>query len=106
MSDGTVSLSPDFRAKLAVVGDVKVEAPERVQPTGNVTIAEAFDKMNTNGPALEAMRGDLEKYDLSGPKFPHPYFGDITAFEWLIVAGGHEQRHTAQIERMLAKIRE
>jgi hypothetical protein len=104
-SDGTVSLSPTFREKLALVGSVKVEAPERVQPTGNVSIAEALDRMEANRPAIDAMRTDLEKYDLSVSKFPHPYFGDITAAEWLIVAGGHEMRHTAQIERSLAKIR-
>ena len=105
-SDGSVILSPDFIDKAAVVDDVKIEAPERVQPTGNVPIAGALDKMNANRPAIDAMRSDLEKYDLSGPKFPHPYFGDITAAAWLVVAVGHEQRHTKQIERLLAKIRQ
>lgn len=104
-SDGAVSLSSGFREKLALVGSVKVEAPERVQPTGDISIAEALDKMKANRPAVNAMRSDLEKYDISEPKFPHPYFGDITAAEWMIVAGGHEQRHAAQIERLLAKIR-
>ena len=105
LSDGTVKLSDEFRDKSALVGSVKIEAPERVQPTGNVTISEALDRMNANCTAFEAIRSDLEKYDLSQPKFPHPYFGNITAAEWLIVAGGHEQRHTAQIERSLAKLR-
>lgn len=105
LSDGTVKLSDEFRDKSALVGSVKIEAPERVQPTGNVTISEALDRMNANCTAFEAIRSDLEKYDLSGPKFPHPYFGNITAAEWMIVAGGHEQRHTAQIERSLAKLR-
>ncbi len=104
-SDGTVNLSSDFREKLAAVGSVKVEAPERVQPTGTVSITEALDRMKANRPAIDAMRYDLEKYDLSEPKFPHPYFGEITAAEWLIVAGGHEQRHAAQIEKILVKIR-
>lgn len=104
-SDGTVKLSPEFLGKAAVVDSVKIEAPERVQPSGGITIAEALDKMNDNRSFVEEMRSDLEKYDVSGSKFPHPYFGDITAAEWLIVAGGHEQRHTKQIERLLAKIR-
>ena len=104
-SDGTFKLSTAFTEKAAVVDDVKIEAPERVQPTGNVSVAEALDKMNANRPAIDAMRPDLEKYDLSEPKFPHPYFGDITAAEWLVVAVGHEHRHTKQIERLLAKIR-
>ena|SRR5436190_2670786 len=105
-SDGILKLSPDFLEKAAVVADVKVEAPERVQPTGNVSVADALGKMTANRPAIETLRADLEKYDLSGPKFPHPYFGDITAAEWLVVAVGHEHRHTKQIQRLLAKIRQ
>ncbi|MBK8465615.1 MAG: DinB family protein [Chloracidobacterium sp.] len=104
-SDGTVNLSPDFLEKLNGIGSVKVEAPERVQPTGTISITEALVRMHSNRPAIEAMRSDLEKYDLNESKFPHPYFGNITAAEWLIVAGGHELRHTAQIERSLAKLR-
>ena len=105
-SDGTIKLSAEFNEKAAVVDNVKIEAPERVQPTGNVTIAEALDKMNANRPVIDALRSDLEKYDLSEPKFPHPYFGEITVAEWMVVAVGHEQRHTKQIERLLAKIRQ
>jgi len=105
-SDGTIKVSANFSEKAAVVDNVKVEAPERVQPTGTVSIAEALDKMNANRPAFDTMRSDLEKYDLSEPKYPHPYFGDITAAEWLIVAGAHERRHTKQIERLLEKIRQ
>ena len=62
--------------------------------------------MNANRPVFDALRATLEKYDVSEPKFPHPYFGDITATEWMVVAVGHEQRHTKQIERLLAKIRQ
>lgn len=104
-SNGTLDLSVDFREKLGQIGEVKVEAPERVRPTGNITIADAFERMKANRAAFEAMRSDFESYDLSEQKFLHPYFGEITATEWLVVAGGHEQRHTAQIERLLAKIR-
>jgi len=105
LSDGTVNLSPSFLEKLSGIGGVKVEAPERVQPTGTISINEALNTLQSNSPTIDAMRNDLENFDLSEPKFPHPYFGDITAAEWLIVAGGHEIRHTAQIQRLLVKLR-
>ena len=38
-------------------------------------------------------------------KFPHPFFGELSATEWLVLLGGHEARHTAQIERILSGIR-
>ena len=104
--DGTLSLSLNFLEKLSSVGSAKVEAPERVQPTGTVSIDEALNRMRSNYPAVDAMRSDLEEYDVMEHTFPHPFFGNITAAEWLIVAGGHEMRHTAQIERLLEKIRD
>jgi hypothetical protein len=104
--DGHVSLSADFAEKSKAVAGIKVQAPERVHPTGSVTIADSLEKMTANRADLEALRGDLEQFDLSGHRFPHPFFGDITAAEWLIVLGGHEARHTKQIERLLEAIRQ
>jgi hypothetical protein len=47
-------------------------------------------------PQFEASSGEAT--------FPHPYFGEMTAVEWLILAGGHEKRHTDQIRRLLDKM--
>lgn len=105
-SDGTLKISPDFGGKSVAIADIRVEAPERVHPTGNVTIDEAVAAMEANISAFDKMRPDLERLDLSDHKFPHPFFGDMTAAEWLIVAGGHEMRHLKQIEKVLEKVRQ
>lgn len=105
-SDGSFALSTEFGERAAEIAMLRVEAPERVQPTGNVPISEALERMGANREAFGSMRSDLERYDISGPKFPHPFFGDLTAGEWLVMAGLHEQRHTKQIERLAAKIRQ
>ena len=105
LSDGSACVSPETMAKWAEAADAKLEAPERVQPTGNVSIADALEQMNGNRDAFDVLRVDLETYDMSHPKFPHPYFGDLTATEWVVLAGGHTARHTAQIGRLLEKIR-
>ncbi len=106
LSDGSLALTEDFAARWSSIAAVKLEAPERVQPTGNVSIADAFEQMNATRDALAKLRSDFENYDLSGSKFPHPYFGDLTATEWLILSGGHEARHTDQIEQLLEKVRQ
>ncbi len=105
-SDGTLAVSDALTSKWAAAANLKLEAPERVQPTGNVSITESFKKMRENREAFAAMRTDFESYDLSGSAFPHPYFGDLTATEWFILSGGHEARHTAQIGRLLEKVRQ
>ena len=106
LSKGRVELSAVFAERTAQVATQRLEAPDRVHPTGNVSISGAFERMGANKKLFEDMRPDLERYDLSAHKFPHPYFGDITAAEWLVILGGHELRHTKQIEKLLAKIRQ
>ncbi len=106
LSDGTVSVSAAYSERSAEAANLKLDAPERVQPTGEVTIRDAFEAMRATSAAFDTLREDLEHYDLSEPKFPHPFFGDLTAAEWLILAGGHEHRHTRQILRLLEKIRQ
>lgn len=105
-SDGSFAVSPGFAAKWAEIRDVKLEAPELVHPAGGVPIPESLAKLSASTPELEAMRPDFETFDVANHKFPHPYFGDLTAAEWLLLIGGHEGRHLAQIERLLAKIRQ
>jgi hypothetical protein len=105
LSDGRVELSALFAERTAEMADLRVEAPDRVYPTGTVTILESFKRMDANAKLFDEMRHDLERYDLSMHKFPHPYFGDITAAEWLAILGGHELRHAKQIETLLEKLR-
>jgi hypothetical protein len=104
-SNGRVELSHLFAERSAEIANMRVEAPDRVYPTGRVPILESFERMDANTKLFDEMRPDLARYDLSKHKFPHPYFGDITAAEWLAILGGHELRHTKQIESLLEKIR-
>lgn len=105
-SDGSFALSQTFQERAAEIAVLKLEAPERVHPTGKVAISDALKMMDTNREAFETMRPDLERFDLSGHAFPHPFFGDLTAGEWLVMVGMHEQRHTKQIEKLLEKVRQ
>ena len=105
-SDGSFSLSESFGASAAKIATAKVEAPERVQPTGEVSISDALARIKAATTAITAMRSELEAFDLSGHTFPHPFFGELTAAEWLVVAGLHERRHTQQIDGLLAKVRQ
>lgn len=105
-SDGSFSLGPQFGERAAQIAVTRVEAPDRVRPTGSVGINESLERMKQTGTTLDAMRPDLERFDLSGHTFPHPFFGELNAGEWLVMAGLHERRHTAQIERITASIRQ
>ncbi len=103
-SSGEAILSDNFKQKAAEAQQAKFEAPDRVVPTGKQTIAESLAKMDETRRALEDLRPLFETVECSDFKFPHPFFGDLTAHEWLTLVGGHEARHQKQISSILEKI--
>ncbi len=105
-SDGSFVISSSFQERLDLLATRKAEAPERVRPTGEIPIDASLTKLAEASDAFESMRADMESTKLTGHTFPHPYFGDLTASEWLVLYGLHEARHTQQIERLLEKIRQ
>ena len=102
-SDGKANLSENFTQKAAQMRDMKLEAPDRVRPTGTKTVAESLEKLRETRQELEKLRPLFEQFDGSDFKFPHPFMGDLTAHEWLALVGGHEARHLRQIENILKK---
>ncbi len=104
-SDGSFAISPRFQQSLNLLSTQKAEAPDRVVPGGNIPVEDSVGRLAEAADALGSMRHDMERTDLDGHTFPHPYFGELTASEWLVVCGLHEARHTQQIERLLERIR-
>jgi hypothetical protein len=104
-SDGSFSLTDDFIRGSEAAAKSRLDAPDRVMPSGHAPIAQSLQNLTASQSAIETMESDMERLDLSGHTFPHPFFGALTAAEWLVVAGGHELRHTLQIQRVLEQIR-
>ncbi len=102
-SSGEAILTENFTKKAAEARGLKLEAPDRVHPTGKLTINESLAKMEKNRQALEKLRPLFESVECSDYKFPHPFMGELSAHEWLALVGGHEARHLAQIEKILAQ---
>ena len=78
------------------------QAPERVRPKGGVSIEDSLAKMRTSLAGIAEIQPRLEAVDLSEQMFPHPAFGPMNAYQWLILLGEHEDRHRGQIERLKA----
>ena len=101
-ADPGVIISDGFMSKSREIAVMKVEAPDFVKPTGERSIADSITKLDENAERAVELRAKFETVDGTSFKFPHPFFGDITAQEWLALKGGHELRHIKQIERLLA----
>jgi len=104
-ADGGFSLSDKFMEAAEQAAKARLEAPERVQPTGSPSIPESLQILAESSATLEALQPDMASLNLSEHTFPHPYFGDLTAAEWLVIAGAHELRHTLQIQQVLERVR-
>ena len=104
LSDGTVRISDGFVEKSAEVATMRLEAPEIVLPSHGKTIAESLAAMDDNRNKLNELRPLFEEYDCNTQKFPHPFFGDLSAGEWLLLLGGHAARHLKQIRILLEKV--
>lgn len=84
------------------VREVKLTAPERVRPGGNVTLADALASLRRTRADIEALRPRLEAADLGAATYPHPAFGEFNSAQWLAFIGLHEGRHLRQIENLMA----
>jgi hypothetical protein len=101
VSDGSATISVSFNSKADEIGTMKVEAPEIVQPKIGSTLAASIAKLNQTARRFEELKLLFRTFDGTKRKFPHPFFAEISAHEWLLLSGLHEERHTRQIRRLL-----
>ncbi|HKS29019.1 MAG TPA: DinB family protein [Pyrinomonadaceae bacterium] len=83
----------------------KYVAPETARPTGAVPIADSLARLERSRETILALRPRLEALDLTDVTYPHPVFGPMSAYQWLIFVGAHEDRHLRQIDSLLARAR-
>jgi hypothetical protein len=80
----------------------KGKAPEPIQPHGEFKSAsaaiEAFTNQRNNHIAYIENTSD----DLRSHLSPHPFFGLLDGYQWLLLIGGHSRRHTLQIQEVKA----
>lgn len=77
----------------------KYEAPERIRPTG-LPLADALARLRDSRAALHGLRPRIERADGRALRFPHPAWGPLDLYQWLLFIGAHEERHRAQIEAL------
>lgn len=82
----------------------KYRAPDEVRPTGAGSVADSINRLNRSREAIQALRPRLEALDLTSVTYPHPAFGQLSAYQWLIFLGAHEDRHLRQIESVMSSV--
>jgi hypothetical protein len=80
----------------------KYIAPEAVQPQGGVAITDSLERLQQSRASLRASQTRFESTDLTAARYPHPAFGPLDLYQWLVMIGIHEERHLRQIEALMA----
>ena len=77
----------------------KLDAPDSARPAG-APLADSLASLRDSRAALHALRERVEHADGAAVRFPHPVWGPINLYQWLLFVGAHEQRHLAQINAL------
>lgn len=80
----------------------KYQSPETARPSGNVSLQDSLAVMQATRESLRGLRPRLEAANPASVSWPHPVFGALNLYEWLVMIGVHEDRHLRQIEDALA----
>ena len=80
----------------------KFQAPERVAPKSHLPASESLARLKASRERMLSSVSQLGAYDLSALTYPHPVLGNLNGYQWLVITGGHERRHTAQIRKILS----
>jgi hypothetical protein len=97
---GEVKVTDSFLLAALPDRDHKVQAPEMLLPKGRLATREAVLA------AFEACRKPLDVEVASSAldwrtRFgPHPLFGTLDLYQWVLLSAGHTARHTQQIDEV------
>jgi len=80
----------------------RIEAPPQVIPSGTVTVAQAMERLAAIRERLLTAMVQASGLALGTVTHPHPLFGPLDGYQWLLVISFHERRHIAQIHRQTA----
>lgn len=77
----------------------KLIAPVPYRPTGELSASDAMEKLR--GIRTRVLEGvnKANGLDLTQSQFPHPYFGPLNGYQWLLLVAQHELRHLNQMKQ-------
>jgi len=90
-------------ALLAKVVDrsAPMKGPERLMPTGRWAHDQLFGEFESTRKRTSEFASTTDA-KLRESAFPHPAFGPLDCYQWLLLIAAHGERHRAQAEEVMA----
>ena len=70
-----------------------------MKPKGGLTAAEGIERLHAVRERLVTALIEGSGLALGAVSHPHPLFGPLNGYQWILVIAMHERRHAAQIRR-------
>ena len=86
-------------ARIVARGD-RLIASDAVRPGGALSTDDALARLATvRATLIDAVKA-ADGLAIGHLTYPHPFFGDMNLYQWVVFVGGHELRHAAQIREI------
>lgn len=79
-------------------------APEAAQPTGRLNAEQALAAVDRSRDAVRHTLLSADGLALSEVTYAHPFFGPLTAYQWVEWLAGHRVRHAQQIQEIARQL--
>jgi hypothetical protein len=97
----TPAFGDDGLRQIVVDRSTRVKGPDRLMPTGRwpheQLLGEFEAARKRTADFVGATNAQLRQHG-----FPHPIFGHLDCYQWLLLVGAHGERHRAQAEEVIA----
>jgi hypothetical protein len=80
----------------------RLVSPASVVPTKGIPARELLEGLSGSRAALMEALEPCARFDMTQIPFPHPVFGKLDAYQWVLFVAKHEERHRRQIETLKA----
>ena len=82
----------------------RLQAPELVAPAGELTAEQARAALATSRSELLRAIAEADGLALGTVHFTHIRLGELDLYQWILFVGKHEERHTRQLEEIIAQL--
>lgn len=80
-----------------------INAPERAHPKPDAAFEASWTSLREVRERLHRAIATVDGRDLAAVSAPHPVFGALNGYQWVLVIGQHEERHLSQLRETLSE---
>ncbi len=80
----------------------RIVAPERLRPPDAPDLETSWASLQKVRERTHRAVATVDGRDLTRLSAPHPFFGPIDGYEWILFIGQHEERHLGQLRETVA----